>query len=175
MKDTTLVLHSSRVRLALQLTTPALLLAFGLWGLARSGGAVATVITLLGAAIAVVALVDLPLRTEFDTDGCTRVCVLRRHHLPWTQVVAVERVGGPPSRPDKDGTRKPPGPARGLAARTGPRRVHLLVDRRESYREHKALGALLADRATQLRAAEPPLDATPAGRGPRALHRRDAG
>ena len=171
-----LVLHSSMVRLALQLSTPVLLLAFGAWGLARSGGPVAVGITVLGAVAAVVTVLDLPLRSEFDDRGVTRVCLLRRHHLPWSRVVAVERLGGLPARRSgEDGEPRPPGAARGLAARTGPRRLHLLVDRRESHAEYVALRELLDGRATRLRAAAPPLEAPPAGRGPRALHRRDGG
>ena len=167
-----LVLHSSLVRLSLQVSTPVLLLGFGLWGLARGGGPVAVVVTLLGAAVALVVLLDLPLRSEFDEDGVTRVCLLRRHRLPWSRVVSVERLGGAPSRRGDDGERKPPSATRGLAARTGPRRLHLLVDRRESHAEYVALSELLDGRGTRLRAGAPPLEAPPAGRGPRALHRR---
>ncbi len=130
------------------------------------------VITALGVGTALIVLLDLPMRSEFTPDGIVRVCPLRRQHLPWSRVVAVERIGGIPRR-SSDEQDRPPGRTRGLAARTGPRRLHLLVDRRESHAEFDALKALIEDRATQLRAKEPPLDASPAGRGPRALHRRD--
>lgn len=168
-----LVLHSSLIRLGLQAATPVFLLVLGLTGLRTGVGVVPVVITALGVGAALVVLLDLPVRSEFTDEGIVRVCPLRKQHLPWSRVVAVERVGGIPQRSSDDGPQRPPGRTRGLAARTGPRRVHLLVDRRESHAEWDALRALLKDRATQLRAKEPPLEAPPAGRGSRALHRRD--
>lgn len=168
-----LVLHSSLVRLSLQWITPLFLLSFGTWGLVSgSGGAVPAIVLLLGLGTGAVVALDLPLRSEFSEDGVTRVCPLRRQHLPWSRVVAVERLGGMPGRSTGDGEAKDPGITRGLAARTGPRRVHLLVDRRESHAEFSVLRDLLRDRATQLRASQPPIDAAPAGRGRDALHRR---
>jgi hypothetical protein len=120
-----------------------------------------------------VVLLDLPLRSEFDEDGIVRVCLLRRHRVSWDTVVSLERSAGAPTRWGR-GADHPVGPARsrGLVARTGRRRLHLLVDRRESHAEWDALRTLVRDRATALRAREPALDAAPAGRGPRALHRR---
>lgn len=168
-----LVLHSSALRLSVQWLTPLVLLSLGGYGLTGGPRPIPIVLTALGVVTAWVVLFDLPLRSEFDDDGVTRVCLLRRQHLPWSTVVAVERVGGVPGRPRADGTRRPPGAGRGLAARTGPRRVHLLVDRRESHAEFAALRDLVRERATQLRAQQPPLEAAPAGRGPAALHRRD--
>lgn len=165
---TPLVLHSSRTRLLLQGSTPVFLLALGVTGLLDGPRPVPLVLTVLGVGAAAIALLDLPLRTEFDQDGIVRVCALRRHRLPWERVVAVERTGGPV----RDGGGRGPRANHGLAARTGPRRVHLLVDRRESHAEWDALRSLLRDRATRLRAAEPPIDSAPAGRGPQALHRR---
>ena len=167
-----LVLHSSRARLALQLATPVLLLALGTAGLTRGGSPATAVVLALGVIAAVVVLLDMPVRSEFDADGVTRVCPLRRHHLPWSEVVAVERLGPAVPRRGEDAS-SPPSSNRGLTARTGPRRVHLLTDRRESNAEWDALRQLLDERATQLRATRPPLDAAPAGRGPRALHNRD--
>lgn len=168
-----LVLHSSPWRLAVQALTPLVLAGLGLLGLDGGLRPLPVGLLLAGLATAGVVLFDLPLRSEFTDEGILRVCALRRQHLPWSRVVAVERLGGLPSRPDADGTRKPPGRPRGLAARTGPRRIHLLVDRRESHAEYAALRDLLDGRATQLRAGQPPIEAAPAGRGPRALHRRD--
>lgn len=173
MSSAPLVLHSSVWRLLLQWTTPLVLLALGVTGLTGGARPVPVVLTVLGLVAAGVVLLDLPLRSEFTEEGVTRVCALRRQHLPWSRVVAVERAGGVPSRPDADGKRKPPGMTKGLVARTGPRRVHLLVDRRESHAEYNAIRHLLRDRATQLRAGQPPLESAPAGRGRRALHRRE--
>lgn len=172
-EDPVLVLHSSRWRLALQWITPSFLLAFGAWGLATgSNNVVPAGVLLLGLAALSVVLFDLPMRSEFTEEGVTRVCPLRRQHLPWSEVVAVERLGGMPQRGKGDD--RDPGISRGLAARTGPRRVHLLVDRRESHAEFGVLRDLLRGHATQLRARQPPIDAAPAGRGPRALHRRQS-
>lgn len=173
MSPPTLVLHSSLWRLLLQWTTPLVLLALGTTGLSGSLRPLPVALTVLGLVAGAVVLLDLPVRSEFTPEGVTRVCALRRQHLPWSRVVAVERASGLPSRPDADGRPKPPGANRGLVARTGPRRVHLLVDRRESHAEYDVIRQLLADRATQLRARQPPLESAPAGRGPRALHRRD--
>lgn len=172
MTSPVLVLHSSALRLSVQALTPLILLWLGITGLRGGGSWFPGALTVFGAIAAFVVLTDLPLRTEFDAEGLTRVCALRRQRLPWSEVVAVERLSGLPTRPDADGAPKPPSGNRGLAARTGPRRVHLLVDRRESHAEYAVLRDLLADRATQLRAAQPPIEAAPAGRGPRALHRR---
>ena len=166
-----LVLHSSPVRLALQALTPLLLTALGAYAVADGAAIGSALLLLAGLGTGAVVAVDLPLRTEFDEDGCTRVCLVRRHHLPWGQVVAIERFGGRPRRRSQDEP-PPPSSTRGLAARTGPRRLHLLVDRRESHAEWDVLRALLKHRATNLRAGAPPLAAQPAGRGPRALHRR---
>lgn len=174
MSRPALVLHSSPIRLGLQAATPLFLLALGLAGLRSGGGVVPVVITILGVGTALVVLLDLPVRSEFTEEGILRVCPLRHQHLPWSRVVAVERVGGVPRRRSgDDGEQRAPARTRGLAARTGPRRVHLLVDRRESHAEWDTLRSLLKDRATQLRATQPPLEAPPAGRGPQALHRRD--
>jgi hypothetical protein len=167
-----LVLHSSLWRLSLQSITPLVLLWLGLQGLTAGARPVPVLLTLLGLVAGGVVLFDLPVRSEFTADGITRVCVLRRQHLPWSTVVAVERTSGMPRRPTKDGTARPPSTGRGLVARTGARRLHLLVDRRESRAEFEQVRMLLRDRGTQLRASEPPLEAAPAGRGPRALHRR---
>lgn len=172
MSRSPLVLHSSAWRLTLQALTPFVLLTLGVVGLGGGVRAIPVALTALGLVATVVVLFDLPLRSEFTTEGITRYCILRRQHLPWTRVVAVERSGGLPRRPDPDGTPKPPSAGRGLVARTGPRRVHLLVDRRESHAEYDALRLLLKDRATRLRAKQPPIEAAPAGRGRRALHRR---
>lgn len=174
MNGTTIVLHSSAWRLGLQLLTPPVLLWLGVTGLGAGVRPFPLVLAVLGLGAAVVVLFDLPVRSEFTAEGVTRVCVLRRQSLPWSQVVAVERASGMPSRPGEDGKPKPPGSSRGLVARTGPRRVHLLVDRRESHAEYEAIRTLLRDRGTQLRARQPPLESAPAGRGPSALHRRRA-
>lgn len=171
--DDALVLHSSRWRLGLQWSAPVALLAIALPSLSTSGPRPFPLVLLgLGLVAAVVVLADLPVRSEFDRDGVVRICLLRRQRLPWSTVVALERTPGRPRRRSDDDGPRPPSAGRGLVARTGPRRLHLLVDRRESHAEWHALRDLLRDRGTRMRAVEPPLEAAPAGRGPRALHRR---
>lgn len=172
-----LVLHSSPIRLTLQASTPVLLGILG--GAAATRGINGVVLAMLLAAVVTLAVVlfDLPIRSELDRDGITRVCLLRRQRLSWSEVVAIERMPRGVTRrapAASDPAAAPPGVARsrGLVARVGPRRMVLLVDRRESHAEHAALRALVRDRATTIRAEQPPIDATPAGRGPRALHRR---
>lgn len=175
-----LVLHSSPTRLVLGATTPVVL---GLLAVPALGGAwpwLGGVLLLTAVVSAGVVLLDVPLRTEFDEDGFVRVCALRRQRIPWSEVVAIERtVARPPRsrRAEDPGEGQPrhdtgPRPSQGLTARTGPRRVLLLVDRCESQREWEALRDLVGARATVVRAARPRLDSTPAGRGPEALHRR---
>ena len=182
-----LVLHSSRLRLALSWSTPVALTALGVYGLTERVWALTIGVTAVGLLTAVVVLLDLPLRAEFDAEGVTRVCPLRRERLPWTGIVAIERVhvrrrsfgggSGMMGALTGAGVEEDDGPPRarpsqGLVARTGPRRVSLLTDRRESFAEFDELRALLRDEATLLRATPPPEDSTPAGRGPTALHRR---
>lgn len=166
------VLHSSLARLVLAASTPVLLLSLGIFGLTLRVWLPTLLLTALGAVAALIVLLDVPLWSEFDADGVTRVCALRRQRLPWSRVVALERLRGRPQVRGRDD-----GPRvrlhQGLAARTGPRRVSMLVDRRESRLEFDAIKALLRDRATTMRASPPPLEATPAGRGPRALHRSE--
>lgn len=167
-----LVLHSSRWRVGLQALTPLFLLGFGGAGVGRGSLLLPGILLVLGAAAGLVVLLDLPLRSEFTRSGVTRICALRRTHLAWSEVVAIERLGLQSALRSRRGDDKPV--RGGLAARTGPRRLHLLVDRRESHAEFAALRDLLKGRATQLRAKQPPIDAPPAGRGPDALHRRQS-
>lgn len=194
-----LVLHSSPLRLGLAALTPTFLLVVGVLGLLERVWFLTVFLTLLGLGTAVAVLLDVPLRTEFDQVGFTRVCLLRRQRIPWSSVVAVERVprrparrrrsffglggGGEedappptqgPARPPGAPPRRPPRSSQGLVARLGRRRLSLLVDRRESLQEYEALRDLLRAEATLLRASPPPLDAAPAGRGATAHHRRGA-
>lgn len=175
-----LVLHSSPGRLALAWSAPLMLLALGGGALLEGGPTpLPVVLAVVGAALLGVVLFDLPLRTEFDEEGFTRVCPLRRERIEWRRVVAIERVvsGGRQRRALKkskqdDPTARAPDRSQGLTARLGPRRVTLLVDRLESHAEHTEVRRLLREQVTVVRAAPPPLDAPPAGRGASALHRR---
>jgi hypothetical protein len=172
--DPVLVLHSSVARLALRATTPLLLLWLG--SVAMIGGASPLAYGLLTAGLvtAAVLLLDQPVRVEFDQNGVNRVCLLRRHRLPWSQVVAIERArGGGLRRAVARADASPALPrGRGLVARAGARRVFFLVDRSESHAEHAELRQLMRNRATTLRAGSPLITSPPAGRGRRALHRR---
>jgi hypothetical protein len=172
--DPVLVLHSSVARLALRATTPLLLLWLGSATMTNDGSPLAYGLLIAGVLTAGVLLLDQPVRVEFDQNGVNRVCLLRRHRLTWSEVVAIERArGGGLRRAVARADASPPVPrGRGLVARVGARRVFFLVDRSESHAEHAELRQLLRNRATMLRAGSPHITSTPAGRGRRALHRR---
>jgi hypothetical protein len=76
----------------LAVVSPLVLLGLGLYGVVRGGvrtpGAVLVVVAVLvGGAAAWV----LPWVTTMDADGVHRRSLLRRHDVPWDEVVAIER------------------------------------------------------------------------------------
>lgn len=143
-----LVLYSSRLRW-LVVTSGAATLVVGLGAVVVTHGPhpVPLAGMLAGVLAALVVAYDQPLRCEFAPDGIVRVCPLRRQHLDWDDIVALERLrrGG------------------GLVARLASGRRIVLVDRREGHAEHQRLRALVAEAAPGLAvsADEPPLDARP--------------
>lgn len=125
---------------------------------------------------------DVPSRVEVGPDGVTRVCVLRRDHLPWGELVAIERHAR--RAPKREDGRKAPGDDTaaakqrkgsrgGLTARGTGRRSWQLTDRAEGYRQYEALRRIMARHApaTLLRAGAPPQ----ARRDSRPLRRRPTG
>jgi hypothetical protein len=148
-------LYSSVGGLALSALSPALLLGLGALGL-RGGGTpvVATVLVLVGGALAGVLALSLPISTTFDRGGLHRRCALRSHAIPWEDVVAVER--GPSKRratsmllrdqrPPADAEAADPdaAPSGGLLARGRGRRRIMLCDQVESREEFDAWSGLV--------------------------------
>jgi hypothetical protein len=162
------VVHSTLRGLAAGVLAPTSLLIIGGFALARGGFRVRpTLLVGGGLVLTAIVLFDLPRRAELDDTGVTRVCLLRRHRLPWSQVVAIER-----SRPttlsvartaldrrDGVGVRV----SGGLVARGHGRRRWLLSDAVESRNEHDRIRGLLARLPTpvMLRAPTPHASAPP--------------
>lgn len=142
------VVHTSLRGLLAAAVTPVALIALGAAALASGGSrAVPSLLLAGGLVLAVVVLADYPRRSEFDLTGITRVCWLRRQHIPWDRVVAIER-----SRPSTTSHARNLADRRssservvsgGLVGRGAKRRRWLLTDRVESREEHRQLTALL--------------------------------
>jgi hypothetical protein len=164
------VVHSSLRGLGAGIVTPLALLLLG--GAALADGGLRwfpAVLVLAGGVLAIVAVGDLPRRSVFDRDGITRVCWLRRQHVPWGRVLTIERTRpGTGARTrnlvDRREGREPV-VSGGLVARGRGKRRWLLTDRVESRAEHDRLVALVASleapvtvRASPPHAAAPPTD-----------------
>lgn len=148
-----------------------MLLGLGLYGIAFGGvSPLPLALTSAGLALAAVSLLDYPRHTHFGPDGIARACFLRRHHLPWSSVTALERAaasrlamrrsllaGG---QHDREARTSRYG---GLVARGHGKRRYLLADRVESRAEYDRLARLVAQWApeVQVRAARPPESAAP--------------
>lgn len=160
------VVHTSLRGVAGAVVTPLALLALGIGSTVAVGAAPVPIgLVVLGAGLATVTLLDYPRRAVFGPEGITRVCVARRHHLPWGRLVAIERTRPTTAASvrnlvDREGPAQVSG---GLVARGPGRRRWLLTDRIESNLEYDRLEALLAslDVATNLRAARPHDGITP--------------
>lgn len=171
------MVHTSLRGLLAAAVTPVALIALGAAALASSGFRAFPGLLLAGGLVlAAVVLADFPRRSEFDLTGITRVCWLRRQHIPWDRVVAIER-----SRPSTTSHARNLADRRsaservvsgGLVARGAKRRRWLLTDRVESREEHRQLAALLE------RIARPVAMRAPAPHGgapPTDLYRRRRG
>lgn len=132
-----LELRPSALFLAASAVSPASLLILGTWGSLRAGElrAIPGVLLALGAVLAVAALWDLPVRVQLSGQGVTRVCLLRRQHVSWDEVMALGRT-----RIDRGGERLVGRAVSGLRSSkvgglvllVGPkRRRYLLTDRQE--------------------------------------------
>ena len=92
------------------------------------------VLGVLAVVLAGAALFDLPRQAVFAADGVTRVCVLRRHVIPWDDILVLRRARGSmfanlrSRNPEHIGV----GP---LIAKVG-RRNYLLCNQSESRKEY---------------------------------------
>lgn len=166
---TEVVLHSTLRGLGSAAIAPTALLLFG--GSALQGGfrVVPALVLAAGVVLAVISLYDMPRSSRFTAAGVTRVCVLREQHLPWEQVLTIERAPASTSDrlrslQDRDRGTVASG---GLVACSQGRKRFLLTDRAESNQEYQRLAALLDHTPAALLAAPPP-DGTP----PTDLYRR---
>lgn len=168
-RDDVLIIHSSLRGWVNAAISPVLLLTLAGAAIASGGtGPVPTVLALLGLGLVGVVVFDLPRHSRFTPDGVTRVCLLRRHELPWEQLVAIERtrpntLTAARNLTESDHTARQV--SGGLLARGTGRRRWLLTDNVESRAEHEALTALLERhgirvplRAGRPHAAAPPTD-----------------
>lgn len=106
-------LGESRLRIALSLATPPLLvlLAWGSW-LIEAPMAVVAVLAVLAALLGYVAAFDFPLAIEIDADGIHRVSLLRRQLMPWSDIASI-------AQPRRNG----------LVLVTTDQKRHILLDR----------------------------------------------
>ncbi|MGH8951988.1 MAG: hypothetical protein ACRDX9_11240 [Acidimicrobiia bacterium] len=108
-----LILHESRLRVAMSLATPPLLvaLAWGAWAL-EAPTLVVVGLALLAAFLGYVAIFDFPLAVEVDSEGIHRICLVRRQNDPWDDIAGIVQ----PKQ-------------RGLVLVTTDRKRHILLDR----------------------------------------------
>ncbi len=106
-------IKESTIRVALALTAPPLLAGLALltW-IVDSPTTVPVVFGILAALLTVVVIYDYPLAIELTPDNLQRLCLFRRHVLPWEEVAAIIK----PRR-------------RGLIVVTRARKKHVLIDR----------------------------------------------
>lgn len=173
-QSTPLVLHTSWRGRVLNGLMPVVFLTLGTAGFRGGGVVVPTILMGLGAAFALVFLIDYPQVVVIGSSGIERRCLLRTDHLPWDVVAVIarvpkrgfrdqksiqfgEQIEGLSARPNRRGRDKTTKPARsGLVAEVG-RRPHLLTDKIESRPEYDALRRALPEWApsTVLRASRP--------------------
>lgn len=127
-------LRESWPRVVLSLATPPLLvlLAWGAWAL-QAHPIVVAVLAVLAAALGYVAAVDFPLAVEVEKEGIRRICVLRRHLIPWAEIDSITR-----SR------------RTGLLVVTTDGRRHVLVDRSLDESELSLLRAQAGQREVEV-------------------------
>lgn len=176
--STSVTIHTSLRGLLTAALSPLLLIGLGVWGMVLGGARpVPVLLIVLGGALAGVVAFDYPASTHLDSDGIHRRCLLRTQHLPWEQIVAIERS----RRATADGlrTRVPArfagaetaertarGAARGgLVARGTRQRRWLLTDRMESRGEFDRVRKIIAAATSgrPVRAMTPPDSVPPTG------------
>lgn len=115
MNETTepLRIPESKVRIALAVLTPPMLLGMALLTLAvQSPVPVPIVFGVLGTLLGAVVILDYPIAIELNENGLVRICLLRHHRLGWDDIAAIIK----PRR-------------RGLVLVTNNRKRHVLIDR----------------------------------------------
>lgn len=115
MNETTepMRIPESKVRVALAVLTPPMLLGMALLTLAvQSPLPVPIVFGTLGTLLSMVVIFDYPIAIELNDIGLVRICLLRHHRLSWDDIAAIVK----PRR-------------RGLVLVTNRRKRHVLIDR----------------------------------------------
>ena len=115
MNETTepMRIPESKVRVALAVLTPPMLLGMALLTLAvQSPLPVPIVFGILGTLLGAVVIFDYPIAIELNDNGLVRICLLRHHRLSWDDIAAIVK----PRR-------------RGLVLVTNSRKRHVLIDR----------------------------------------------
>jgi hypothetical protein len=103
----------SKIRVILALLTPPLLLGLAILTLTvKSPISVPIVFGILGTILGVIVLFDFPLALQTTDEGLTRVCLVRHHHVAWSDISVIIK----PKR-------------RGLLLITTRRKRYVLVDR----------------------------------------------
>ncbi len=114
--DTTtepLRIPESKVRVALAVLTPPMLIGMGLLTLSvQSPMPVPIVFGILGTLLGTVVILDFPFAIEVNETGLVRVCLLRHHRIGWDEISAIVK----PRR-------------KGLVLVTNRRKRHVLIDR----------------------------------------------
>jgi hypothetical protein len=172
------VLHTSLRGLLSAYVAPAILMALGVMGWAGIGARpVPVTFLLVGVALGAVVLLDYPRRVRFDRAGVHRICLLRRHSLPWERLAAFERPRPSSTATLRNMRERPDEPiiSGGLIARGTGRRRWLLTDQLESRDEYDRLRELLDTIGVpvRLRAPRPHAGVPPTGLY-RSARRRDA-
>ncbi|MFQ5948627.1 MAG: hypothetical protein ACE5KX_07195 [Acidimicrobiia bacterium] len=170
MEEPGITIYSSWRGLIAAGFSPAFLVGWGGYGVIVGGPRpFPLVLITLGALIGAVSLFDYPRKTRFTPEGVERICLLRRHRIPWKAISSLERARG--SRPRRrrrflagDVEREPRlSTFGGLVAVSGRRRHYLLVNQCESREEYDKLIAKVGEWSPQtfIRATQPPDTAPP--------------
>jgi len=177
MSEQRVTIYASWRGTVTSLLSPVVLLGLGLAGiLIGNANAVAIVLAVLGLVLAAIVVLDYPQRVEFHAAGIDRICLLRRHRMPWADIRALQRARGTlvsyiRLRNAGDTPTAPRSPTGGLVARGAKNRRWLLCDRIESQPEFDAIRQVAADNAGWVAiSAARPAASTP----PTTLYRRGA-
>ncbi len=162
-----LVLYPTWVGLLAAGLVPPGLLLLGLLAWASTGtGAVTWTLLVAGTGTVALAGRDFPRHVVIGPEGIERRCLLRRHVLPFSEVVAIQRAPAPRLAAARAARSSEPGERQrvmgGLLATGHGRRRWMLTDQPESREEYDHLAALLVvGGGTDLQAARPAPGSTP--------------